>query len=51
MKTQVTLEGKDVRKIIAKYLEIPEEKVIPLRYNFAIEGMDAAEIQKKIESK
>lgn len=51
MKTQVTLEGKDVRKIIAKYLEIPEERVIPLRYNFAIEGMSAEEIQRKIDEK
>jgi len=50
MKQQVTLDGKEVRKIIAKFLGIAEENVIPLRYNFAVEGMNPEEIAKKIES-
>ena len=48
MKQQITLESKDVKKIIAKYLGIPEEKVVPLRYNFAIEGMSVEEIERKM---
>ena len=50
MKTTVQLESKDVRVIIAKFLEIPEDRVIPMRYNFAIEGMTAEEIEKRIGS-
>lgn len=46
MKSTVTLESKDVRKIIAKFLKIPEEDVIPLRYNFSIANMSAAEIER-----
>lgn len=49
MKQQVTLEGKEVRAILARFFGIPEERVIPLRYNFAIEGMSAEEIEKKIK--
>lgn len=48
MKQQITLESKEVRKIIAKFLNISEEQVIPLRYNFAIEGITIEEIIKKI---
>lgn len=48
MKQQITLESRDVRTIIAKFLEIPEEQVIPLRYNFAIEGMTMEEIEGKL---
>ena len=48
MKQQITLESKDVRCIIAKFLNIPEEKVIPLRYNFAIEGLTVEEIETKL---
>ena len=48
MKTTVQLESKDVKAIIARYLGIPEEQVIPMRYNFAIEGMSAEDIQAKI---
>ena len=48
MKTTVQLESKDVRTIIAKFLGISEEQVIPMRYNFAIEGMTAEEIEQKI---
>lgn len=48
MKATVQLESKDIRAIIAKFLEIPEERVIPLRYNFSVEGMTAEEIEQKI---
>lgn len=48
MKQQITLESKEVRTIIAKFLGIPEEQVVPLRYNFAIEGMSAEEIERKM---
>lgn len=49
MKQQVTLEGKEVRTIIAKFFGIPIERVIPMRYSYAIEGMSPEEIEKKIE--
>ena len=49
MKSTVTLEAKEVRIIIAKFLEIKEEQVLPLRYNFAVEGMTEKEIAAKIE--
>ena len=48
MKQQITLDSKEVRKIIAIFLGIPEEHVVPLRYNFAIEGMSAEEIERKM---
>ena len=48
MKTTVQLENKDVREIIAKFLQIPIESVIPNRYNFSIENMSAEEIAKRI---
>lgn len=48
MKSTVTLDGKDVRAIIARFLGIPEEQVIPLRYNYAVEGLTAEEIEEKI---
>ena len=48
MKQQITLDSKEVRKIIAKFLGITEEQVVPLRYNFAIEGMSAEEIEQKL---
>jgi len=48
MKTTVQLESKDVRKMIAKFLEITEEQVIPNRYSFSIDGLTVEEIEKKI---
>ena len=50
MKTQITLDSKEVKTIIAKFLGISEEQVIPLRYNFAIEGLSAEEIERKINA-
>ena len=49
MKTTVTLESKDVREIIAKFLGIKIEDVIPQRYSFSIANMSAEEIEKKIK--
>jgi len=48
MKTTVNLENKDVREIIAKFLGIKVEQVIPQRYTFGIEGMSASEIERRI---
>lgn len=48
MKTTVQLESKDVRVIIAKYLGVKIEQVIPNRYSFGIEGLSAEEIERKI---
>lgn len=46
----VILDGKEVRAIIAKALELPAEDVKPLRYNFAIEGHQPEEIAAKIKA-
>lgn len=51
MKTTVQLETKDVREIIAKFLGIPIEDVIPNRYSFSVANMDASEIEKRIGGK
>ena len=48
MKTTVTLESKDVREIIAKFLGVKIEDVIPNRYSFAIANMSAEKIERKI---
>lgn len=48
MKTTVNLENKDVREIIARFLGVKVEQVIPQRYTFGIEGMIADEITKRI---
>ena len=49
MKTTVTLESKDVRAIIAKFLGVKIEDVTPNRYSFAVANMNAAEIERKIK--
>ncbi len=49
MKTTVQLESKDVREIIAKYLGVKLEDVIPNRYSFSVAGMSAEEISQKIK--
>lgn len=49
MKIQITLDGKEVRKLIAVALGVPEEKIIPLRYNFAIEGYSESEVKAMLE--
>ena len=48
MKQTVSLESKDVRQIIARFLGIPIENVVPNRYSFSIVGMDASAIAAKI---
>ena len=48
MRTTVNLENKDVREIIAKFLGIKVDQVIPQRYTFGIEGMSAEEITQRI---
>ena len=50
MKTTVQLESKDVRLIIARFLGIPIEDVIPNRYSFSIAGLSAEEIEKRLKS-
>ena len=50
MKTTVQLDTKDVRAIIAKFLQIPVDDVIPNRYSFGIAGMNAEEIEKRINA-
>ena len=49
MKTTVLLESRDVREIIAKFLDIDTEDVIPNRYSFGISNMSAEEIEAKIK--
>lgn len=49
MKVQITLEGKEVKAIIAKFFGIKEDQVIPLRYNFAVEGLSAEQIAEKLK--
>lgn len=48
MKSTVQLEAKDIRAIIARFLGIPIEDVIPNRYNFSVAGISAEEIEKKL---
>lgn len=48
MKTTVQLETKDVREIIAKFLGVSTEDVIPNRYSFSVANMSAEEIERKI---
>ena len=51
MKTTVSLESKDVREIVAKFLGVKTEQVIPNRYSFSITGMEASEIARLIYGK
>lgn len=48
MKTTVNLESKDVRVIIAKFLGVRLEDVVPNRYSFGIANMSAEEIERKL---
>ena len=49
MKTTVTLENKDVREIIAKFLGVKLEDVIPNRYSVGVANMSAEEIERRIK--
>lgn len=48
MKTTVNLENKDVREIIARFLGVKLEDVIPNRYSFGVTNMPAEEIERRI---
>lgn len=48
MKAAVQLESKDIRVIIARFLGVPEENIIPQRYGFSVVGMTAGEIEGRI---
>ena len=48
MKVTVQLESKDVRVIVAKFLGVKIEDVIPSKYSFGIANMSAEEIEKKL---
>ena len=43
------LDSKDIRQIIARFLGIPLEDVIPNRYNFSVVGLSPEEIEKKLD--
>ena len=47
----VTMNGSDVRQIIAMFLGLPLEAVQPLRYGFLIKGVAADEIREKMQKK
>ena len=49
MKTTVQLESKDVRTILAKFLGVKLDDIIPNRYSFSVANMSAEEIEKKIK--
>ena len=48
MKSNVLLESKDVKAIIAKFLGVKPENVIQTRYSFSVVGMTAEEIADKL---
>lgn len=48
--TSVMLDGKEVRAIIAKALNIPIAAVKPLRYNFAVEGYAPEEVANRLKT-
>jgi lambda repressor-like predicted transcriptional regulator len=50
MTSTINLDSKEVRKIIALFLGIPEEQVIPNRYSFSVKGMTAESISSKLNS-
>ena len=50
MKTQITLDSKESKALIAKALGIEESHVVPLRYNFAVEGYTEAEVKQMLIS-
>lgn len=49
MKTTVQLESKDVRTILAKFLGVKIDDIIPNRYSFSVANMSAEDIEKKIK--
>ena len=49
MKQQITLEGAELKAIVAKALNVPEKMVVQLRYSIAVEGMSAEEVEKRLD--
>ncbi len=49
MKTTVQLESKDVRTILAKFLGVKVDDIIPNRYSFSVANMSEEDIEKKIK--
>lgn len=49
MKVVVNLESADIRLIIAKFLGVKLEDVIPNRYSFGVANIKAEEIEKKLK--
>ena len=49
MKTTVQLESKDVRTILAKFLGVKVDDIIPNRYSFSVANISAEDIEKKIK--
>ena len=45
----MNLESKDVRLIIAKFLGVKLEDVIPNRYSYGVANMSAEEIERRIK--
>ncbi len=49
MKQQITLEGSELRAIVAKALNVPEKMVVQLRDGIDVEGMSAEEVEKRLD--
>lgn len=50
MKQVITLDSKEVRKVISLFFGIKEEDVVPNRYSFGVTGLTEEEIEKKLSS-
>lgn len=50
MKATVTLDTKDIREIIARFLGVKLEDVTPNRYTFSVANMTPEQIAEKIET-
>ena len=48
MKSQITLECKELTAIVAKALKIPEAQVKTTRYSVAIEDLTTEEVERRI---
>ncbi len=47
----VTLNGADVRLIVALFLGVPTEAVIPMKYSYIVNGMTVEEVKAKLEKR
>lgn len=48
MNSGIILDSKDVKEIIAKFLGISIDNVVPTKYSFMITGITEEEIKKKM---